>query len=192
MKKLFALLLIIVPMCVVAQENPKYLAGAVPEDSTGLVVFKTTLEAEGKSKIAIYDSLAVWAANLAGEAIEGVRTRLIDQNPEQGLIMYRIEEWLVFKHHFLNFDRTRFRYLLTLKCMDGKAEMAISHITYFYGEDENDRSASFYKAEEWISDREALNKKQTKLYKYSAKFRRKTIDRVEALQNSAKSCINAH
>ncbi len=36
-----------------------------------------------------------------------------------------------------------------------------------------------YKAEEWITDKEAVNKKGTKLYPRSGKFRRKTIDRVE-------------
>ena len=38
-----------------------------------------------------------------------------------------------------------------------------------------------YKAEEWITDKEAVNKKGTKLYPRSGKFRRLTIDRVEEI-----------
>ena len=35
------------------------------------------------------------------------------------------------------------------------------------------------KADEWITDKYALNKKKTKLLKGSGKFRRKTIDRKD-------------
>ena len=38
-----------------------------------------------------------------------------------------------------------------------------------------------YRAEEWITDKEAVNKKGTKLYPKSGKFRRLTVDRVEAI-----------
>ena len=42
-----------------------------------------------------------------------------------------------------------------------------------------------FKAEEWISDKEALNKDKTKLYPKSGKFRRKTVDRVEEIFDAA-------
>ena len=35
------------------------------------------------------------------------------------------------------------------------------------------------RAEEWITDENALNKKKDNLSKYSGKFRRKTIDRKD-------------
>ena len=40
-----------------------------------------------------------------------------------------------------------------------------------------------YKAEEWITDKVAVNKKGTKLYPRSGKFRRMTVDRVEEIFN---------
>ena len=40
-----------------------------------------------------------------------------------------------------------------------------------------------YKAEEWITDKLAVNKKGTRLYPRSGKFRRMTVDRVEAIFN---------
>ena len=38
-----------------------------------------------------------------------------------------------------------------------------------------------YRAEDWITDKWGLNKKQTKLARVSGKFRRKTIDRKDYL-----------
>ena len=37
------------------------------------------------------------------------------------------------------------------------------------------------RAEEWITDKEGLNKSKTKLSKISGKFRRKTIDRKDEI-----------
>ena len=47
-----------------------------------------------------------------------------------------------------------------------------------YGEG---RDPQAYRAEEWIDDDNALNKKKNKLSKMSGKFRRKTIDRKDYL-----------
>ena len=46
--------------------------------------------------------------------------------------------------------------------------------------------------EEWISDKEAVNKKNTKLLPLSGKFRRKTIDRKDFLFNKFESLLNEH
>ena len=48
-------------------------------------------------------------------------------------------------------------------------------------EDNDGKNGESYKAEEWISDAEAINKKGTKLYPRSGKFRIKTIDRIEEI-----------
>jgi colicin import membrane protein len=71
---------------------------------------------------------------------------------------------------------------------DGKAEVSIDHITYDY---DLDRKPQHYTAEEWITDKNAVNKKHTKLYPISAKFRRKTIDRKDFIFNKFDSLINA-
>jgi colicin import membrane protein len=44
-------------------------------------------------------------------------------------------------------------------------------------------------AEEWITDKEAVNKKNTKLLPISGKFRRKTIDRKDFLFNKFESLL---
>jgi hypothetical protein len=58
----------------------------------------------------------------------------------------------------------------------GEAKVKVSHIHYLY---EEERDAMVYKAEEWITDRYGLNRKQNKLARVSGKFRRKTIDRID-------------
>ena len=45
--------------------------------------------------------------------------------------------------------------------------------------DRGDSEGMSVKADDWITDKHALNKKKTKLYKGSGKFRRKTIDRKD-------------
>ena len=92
---------------------------------------------------------------------------------------------MTFKKLFLNLDRTRFRYNLAATVTDGKVSMMLSKITYYYNEDMDGQHGENYKAEEWITDKEAVNKSNTKLYPRSGKFRIKTIDRVEAIFESA-------
>ena len=97
------------------------------------------------------------------------------------------EEWLVFKKSPLSLDRTRFYYVLQAACADGKVDVSMSRIRYHYEEERN--GGSFFKAEEWITDEEAVNKKNTKLLPISGKFRRKTIDRKDFLFNKFESLL---
>ena len=62
-----------------------------------------------------------------------------------------------------------------------KVALTITQISYYYNEDMEGKNGVPYKAEEWITDKLAVNKKGTKLYPRSGKFRRKTVDRVEEI-----------
>ena len=55
----------------------------------------------------------------------------------------------------------------------------MSRITYWY-DDEDDKGGLRMKAEEWITDENAINKKG-KLKAFEGKFRRKTIELKESL-----------
>jgi colicin import membrane protein len=83
-------------------------------------------------------------------------------------------------------DQTRMLYVLKVRCSDGKADIEMTNIRYVYDEA---RKAMRYTAEEWITDKEALNKKGTRLLPVSAKFRRKTIDRKDFLFNKFESLL---
>ena len=62
-----------------------------------------------------------------------------------------------------------------------KVSLVLTQISYYYNEDMDGKNGVLYKAEEWITDKEAVNKAGTKLYPRSGKFRRFTVDRVEEI-----------
>lgn len=185
MKKLFLLMFALIPALVVAKKNDsKYLKGAVPEEN-GQVVFTKAFTVEGKSDAEILKTLTAWAQNLVDESIPAPGQFARVMGTEEGSITVRVCQWLVFKDKPLYLDRARMRYQLAVGVKDGRATLRISQIRYHYGENEDPGKNADIRAEEWISDAEALNKAGTKLYPKSGKFRRKTVDYVEQLVQSA-------
>ena len=171
------------------EDNPdaKYLApNAVPEID-GMVKWQTTLYAEGKTADEIYDILLQQMTKMTTEAnqIGGSAVVLKDREKHELGAVYH--EWLVFQDKVFSLDRTHFNFQLRVTITDGKCDVTIDHITYDY---ELERKPQHYKAEEWITDKYAVNKKHTKLYPISAKFRRKTIDRKDFIFNKFNTLIN--
>ena len=164
----------------VAKENPnaKYLKGAVPEVD-GKVVFSTTIAAPGKSADQIYDIVEKYLRKMTGEKNQ-IQSAISKEDKANHEITAIYEEWLVFKSTAIMLDRTRFYFVVQAKCQDGSATITLSHIRYLY---EENRKPQRYTAEEWITDKLAVNKKNTRLYPISGKFRRKTIDRKDFLFN---------
>lgn len=184
---LFAALLCL-PLCLMAHKddkNPKYLLGAVPEVD-GIVTFQKNFSVTDKSEQQIYDVLLAHINNpLISDAIHDKSvpyTRIISEEKGEGTIVARIEEYMTFKRiPIISLDRTRFRYMLVAKVKGQKVSLTITQISYYYNEDMDGKNGVNYRAEEWITDKEAVNKKGTKLYPKSGKFRRLTVDRVEAI-----------
>ena len=106
------------------------------------------------------------------------------ENHEIGAVF---REWLVFKNQTFSLDRTIMNYQLHVITRDGQADVSMQRISYDY---EPERKSAHYTAEKWITDKYAVNKKHTKLYPISAKFRRKTIDRKDFIFNKFNSLIN--
>ena len=204
MKKLIVTILALMPLTLWAQdntwelpeqeqeevkaekENPdqKYLLGAVPVVD-GKVVFSKTIEAPGKSAAQIYGILKQYMEKMTTESNQ-IHSQLIVADDSKHELGGSYEEWLVFKKTLLQLDQTRFLYVLEANCSDGKADVTLSRIRYLY--DEN-RNPEHLKAEEWITDKEAVNKKGTKLLPISGKFRRKTIDRKDFLFNKFETLL---
>ena len=207
MKQLFLTLLILVPMTLWAQdntwerpevdeqaeaakakENPnaKYLRGAVPEVD-GKVVFSKHIEAPGKSATQIYNILHQYLEKMIKEKNQLENSKLVTEDTKKHELVAGFEEWLVFKKGALVLDQTRFYYAIKAECKDGSVDVTMSHIRYLY---EEQRKAQRFTAEEWITDKEAVNKKNTKLYPGSGQFRRKTIDRKDFLFNKFETLLN--
>jgi len=192
MKKLFLTLMMCLPMALMAQNtwempeqgtaaNPdqKYLAGAVPVVD-GKVVFQTTIDAPGKSAEQVADILRNYLTKMTKEPGQFEQSRILMDDSVNHEIVGTYQEWLVFKSTALVLDRTRLMYNLIAKCYNGKADITMTRIYYLY---EEERDPQTFKAEEWITDEEGLNKKKNKLSRVSGKFRRKTIDRKDYLFN---------
>ena len=209
MKKLFYTLLMLVPMTLWAQdntwerpevdeqaeaakakENPdaKYLKGAVPEVN-GKVVFTKHINAPGKSAAQIYDILHQYLQKMVKEKNQLENSKLITEDTQKHELVASFEEWLVFKKSALVLDQTRFYYAIKAECKNGGVDVTMSHIRYLYEEQRNPQRLV---AEGWITDKDAVNKKNTRLFPGSGKFRRKTIDRKDFLFNKFESLLNEH
>ncbi len=190
MKKTLIALLLVVPVCLGAKSNDdsKYLVGAVPEEN-GQIVFRTSFHVSGKTTEEIKATLEEWANALVDASIPAPGTYARIMGVTDTSIVARVCEWMVFKKKPLYLDRTRFRFQLDIEVEGDHVGIAASGLTYYYSEDMETENGQLIKAEEWISDSEALNKAGTKLYPKSGKFRRFTVDRMEALFASAMEAL---
>lgn len=203
MKKILFTLLMLVPMMAAAQDNTwerieqepveennpdaKYLVeNAVPEID-GKVCWEIDIKAPGKSAREIYDILLKQLTKMTTEPNQIANSMVAVQdtvNMELGAVYH---EWLVFKNTALSLDRTQLNFQLLVACTDGNANVRMARISYDY---DTDRNPTHYLAEEWITDKYAVNKKHTKLYPVSGKFRRKTIDRKDFIFNKFTTLLN--
>ena len=203
MKKLLIVIFMLMPMLATAQdntwerieqepvekENPdaKYLVKGIVPEVDGKVCFETNIKAPGKSADEIYRILLqqmekmVKEPNQIANSIVAVKDSV---NHELGAVFH---EWLVFKNAALSLDRTQMNFQLLVSCKEGEANVRMTRITYDY---DTARKPQHYSAEEWITDKYAVNKKGTKLYPISGKFRRKTIDRKDFIFNKFDSLLN--
>lgn len=166
--------------------NPdqNYLQGAVPVVD-GRVIFSKEFNAPGKSAFEIYNIIGKFLQDETKEANQ-INSQLVKADTTDYELGARYEEWLVFRSNSISLDRTRFYYVLKAICQDGKVQVEMSNIKYLY---EEQRTAQRYKAEDWITDKEAVNKKNTKLLPITGKFRRKTIDRKDYLFNKIEELL---
>lgn len=170
------------------QVNPdqKYLVGAVPVVD-GKVQFTKEISAPGKSAAQIYDIILKYFTQLTKEDNQLEQSRIVGKDSINHSVAGSYQEWLVFKNKPLVLDRTRFMYTLTAQCEDGKANITMRRIYYYYDEE---RDPQTYLAEEWITDEYGLKKNKQKLSRVSGKFRRKTIDRKDYLFNKIATLLN--
>lgn len=217
MKKLIAFALALVPMLGMAQSNvweipdqpqqqakvvkkkeaapkvdPKYLAGAVPEVN-GEVVFTLDKDVPGMSADSIYDKVYAVISEIVDEGKgSGLQpqARIAAVNKAEHTIAARVKEWLVFTSNFISLDRTEFNYTLIARAKDGQVSVKMERISYAYEMNRKDAAGMKEKAEDWITDKHALNKKQTKLSPLSGKFRRKTIDRKDNIFQRVCQALN--
>lgn len=164
-------------------EDYKYLKpGAMPEQD-GKVVFTLDLDVPALSAQQVYDRMYVALDTIANQECqiqdERSKSGVVMVNKKEHSIVAQYHEWMTFKKNFVVLDRTRFNYTVIAKCTDGHLHLTLERMTFLYEQGRPTEMRT--SAEEWISDKEAINKKGTKLLPGSAKFRRSTIDRKDDL-----------
>jgi hypothetical protein len=186
---LFLTLFLALPMAMKAdsakekKDDTRYLVGAVPEVD-GKVVFSKEFQIPGMSQAQIYDTMTKWMDERLKEN-KNIDSRIVFSDEAKGTIAGVGEEWIVFSSSALSLDRTLVNYQITVTCKPGNCLVELEKIRFTYRETEK------YKAEEWITDKYALNKAKTKLVRGLAKWRRKTVDFVDDLCLGAAEALSA-
>lgn len=189
MKKLTHLLFALICLCMPAlsyaqdKDDSHYLAGAVPEVE-GKVIFTKEFSIPGMSQDEIYDRLFNWMdARLKKNENN---SRIVFSDKAKGQIIGIGDEWIVFSSTALSLDRTKITYQLVINSQPEKCTLEIEKIRFNYREGQEK-----YTAEEWITDKYALNKDKTKLVRGLAKWRRKTVDFADNLAQEVAEALSA-
>lgn len=154
----------------------QYHLGTVPVVN-GKVAFEEVIQAEGLSAEEIETRVNEWIKRRFTKPTVISSMRFDSEQPNTTIV--KSEEYIVFKNTFLVLSRARIYYYLTITAEDGQCTFNMSRITYWY-DDEDEKGGIKMKAENWITDEMAFNKKG-RLKKFEGKFRRKTIDLKELL-----------
>ena len=117
------------------------------------------------------------------------KSRITEADSAAGTLAASIEEWLYFAKRAWVTHRTIFYYQLVCEVEDGRFTVSLRNLRYHYVENDTPGVENLYRAEDWITDDEALNKQKTKLTRIAGKFRRFTIDRKDALFQGAARAV---
>lgn len=181
---LIAFICIVIPVTLYAQkDDSKYLAGAVPEVD-GKVVFSKEFSIPGMSEGEIYNRMHSWMEKRLAQN-NNKESRIVYTKQEDGTIVGVGKEWIVFSSSALSLDRTEISYQISASCKPEKCTLEIEKIRFSYREGKEK-----YTAEEWITDKYALNKTKTKLVRGLAKWRRNTVNFVDNLCLSAAEALS--
>lgn len=161
-----------------AKVDMKYLAGAITYNDENKIEFTLDTDANGKTAKQIYDIVLKYMSELTQNE-QNIASRVALVNDAEHVIANTMDEWLVFSQSFISLDRTEFKYQLIARISDNHLNLSLCRIIYNY---EEGRSTGFKEpAEEVISDKIALNRKQNDLAKIFGKFRKCTIDRKDQI-----------
>lgn len=155
-----------------------YLQKGVVPEVNGQVMWTETINIPGATANELYDKAFAYLTALTQgtNQLDGSKVALVNKGEHS--ILATVREKLVFSSSFLSLDYTQFNYVLQATCRDGQATLTMNRLTYRYDVQGN---VSDFTAEQWITDKYAVNKKQTRLLPVSGKFRRATIDRKNSV-----------
>lgn len=101
-------------------------------------------------------------------------------------IRHQVQQEMVFSSKLLATDKSDFLFCLELQLKGNQIFFRMKRMSYRYTGDNPDRKVVRHTAEDYISDKVALNKKKDKLVLGYRKFRVKTIDLADEYTESLK------
>lgn len=169
--------------------DPKYLAGAVPEVN-GFVVFTQSYDCPGRTRSEIYEALEAYTKTLLKSPEHLQQCRITQATPDEGIVAASMEETLTFRSTAWILDTARIFYQIVFTAREGGFDAMLRRIHYIYEPMETSGVPTGLSAEDWITDREALNKNGQLRKVGGRKFRRATIDRKDAIFQTAYEAVN--
>lgn len=191
MKKLLLILMLVLGASSMGAQSftdAKYLAGAVPEEN-GFVVFKKSYNCTGIDKATIYTALEEYSKSLLKSDVHLAQCRLTQATQEDGVVAASMEETLTFKSTAWILDTARFFYQLVFEAHEGGFDVTLRRIHYIYEPMTDGSVPTALSAEDWITDREALNKRGQLTKVGGKKFRFATINRKDAIFDGAYTAV---
>lgn len=146
----------------------KYLEGAVPEVE-GRVVFKKEYKNLSISNDELLSVANSWLHKFMSHKEREEKSCIALLSKDENYTVAMIDDMIVFSSHGLSFDATRTKYRIYIEVKDDSCSIAIDRIKYLYNKDN-------YTAEEFITDKVALNKKKTAVQRGYRKWRIKSVD----------------
>ena len=181
MRRVFVLLIAaVLPVLALAQDRngsvERYLQkGAVPVKE-GKVVFTDSLYLmEGYTSAQLGDVAKKCLEGILAEG-KGKKNMIVSQQENSVAAVYQTD--LVFQNNSLSYDKAVMECLLMLNFKDGKCWIDVERIKYAY--DDGTGMETIF-AEDCITYENAVNKKGTKLLPINGKFRRGTINAMDAV-----------
>jgi len=181
MKKYLLLLAICIPVFLSAQNEPRYLAGAIPLED-GKVVFTKEISVPGLTQDQLFEKLLSWAQT----RYNSKESRVAFSDKAKGDIAVMALDTLVFSRSALSLDQSEISYRVIMACEGDRCTLKFSNIRYEYNVSYK-REPEKYVAEELITDKYALSK--NKLNRLNGKFRRETINLVDETFEDAEKAL---
>lgn len=167
-----------------ADPNAKYLV-PIPEEDDGMVylVRELTLPA-GTNADETFAKMKDWVNRCMQDKRILSSTELEADQPYT--LRQLVRQDMVFSAGLLATDKAEISYVLDFALSGDKLILKLRRISYRYNGDNPDRKMLRCSAEDYISDRVALNKKKDKMIFGYRKFRTKTIDLIDEYEASLK------
>ena len=117
--------------------------------------------------------------------------RILNEDSQTHRFIFHVDQIIVFKSTGFVADESKISYNFSVAVKNGQFTMTMTDIKYRY-EEGREGGGKIFPAEDWITDKEAYNRKGTKFLKSTGKFRIKTIDLKDLLFQKATDAVSGN